>query len=108
MSDNQGFEEFISDGDGSANPSDEVDFRAGTEVAVPDPSTVITLRTSGGDTRYVETDAPMSIGQAILQSGLPVAGSVQYWLNGVQGNLETIVPVGQTVTIIGNVKGGLL
>jgi hypothetical protein len=106
MSD-ESFEEFVSDGSDGFD-GEEADFRAGTEAALPDPNTVITLRTSGGDARYVETTAPMTIGEAILKSGLPVAGSVQYWLNGVQADLNTTVPVGQTVTIIGNVKGGTL
>lgn len=78
----------------------------GGSFELPDPNTVIKLMTSGGDEAYVIANAPMTIGEAMLQSALRITGAVQYWLNGAQVDVNTQVGPGSTVTIVGSVKGG--
>lgn len=76
------------------------------EMNVPDPNSVIRLISSGGDERYVVAENSMTIGEVMLQSDLRIVGAVQYWLNGVQADVNTVVAPGSTVTIVGSVKGG--
>ena len=66
----------------------------------------ITIRTSGGETRYVPTANPMTVSAAMLASGLIVNGVVNYFLNNAEIQVNDIVPVGQTLSAIGAVKGG--
>jgi hypothetical protein len=77
---------------------------------VPDPATVITIRTSSGDTRYVPVPEGHTItaGEAFMLSGLPVTGNggFQIYLNGAIIKVTDIVPVGSTLTVVGSVKGG--
>jgi hypothetical protein len=75
---------------------------------IPDPMTVVTLRTSGGDTRYVPVTGSMTAGEVFAASGLAVSGVMQIWLNGVQIANDTVVPAGSTLTLVGSIKGGAL
>lgn len=72
---------------------------------VVDPTQVITLRTSGGETRYIPATEPMNLAQVKALSGLTF-GAVQFYMNAVVIDDTTVVPVGGVVTAIGNVKGG--
>lgn len=86
------------------------DFVAGVEEEnlVPDLSTVITIKTSGGQTRYVPVPdgSLMTVSEALVASGLTVNGQFQVWLNGAQIANNAVVPAGETITIVGSVKGG--
>lgn len=75
------------------------------EESVVDPTQVITLRTSGGDTRYIPAIEPMTLSQVKALSGLTF-GAVQFYMNAVVISDDTVIPVGGVVTAIGNVKGG--
>ncbi len=80
------------------------------DESVPDPSTVITIRTSGGDTRYVPVPEgrTLTAGEVFMNSGLSVSGNggFQIYLNGAIIKVTDIVPVGSTLTVVGSVKGG--
>jgi hypothetical protein len=75
---------------------------------VPDPSKVITITTSGGDTRYVpvEEGVTLTAGEAFMASGLSVNGAFQIYLNGAVIKVNDVVPTGSTITVVGSVKGG--
>jgi hypothetical protein len=70
------------------------------------PESYITLRTAGGDTRYVETAEALPVISLLEKSDLRINGDVQAWFEGAQVNLSTTIPVGGTVILIGSVKGG--
>ena len=75
------------------------------EVNPPDPVQVITLRTSGGETRYIPTSRPLPLGELKGLSGLTF-GAATFYFNAAVVDDATIIPVGGIVTAIGNVKGG--
>ncbi len=69
--------------------------------------TVITLRTTTGDSRYVPTTEPLKLSDLIAKSGLVINGAVTYWMGTTQlTDTNTVIPVGETVTLVGAVKGG--
>jgi hypothetical protein len=72
---------------------------------VVDPTQVITLRTSGGQTRYIPADGPMTLAEVKGLSGLTF-GAVTFYMNATVIDDATIVPVGSVISAIGNVKGG--
>ena len=76
------------------------------EFAAPDPTSTITIRTSGGETRYVPTSEPLTVNQVLNAANLTVGGVVEYWLNGARIQPTDLVPAGQALTIVGSVKGG--
>jgi hypothetical protein len=87
---------------------DELDFEdEGFEVEAPvvDPTQVITLRTSGGETRYVPSSEPLPLAQVKALSGLTF-GAVTFYMNAAVVDDLTVIPAGSVVTAIGNVKGG--
>ena len=75
------------------------------EAPIVDPTQVITLRTSGGETRYIPSSEPLSLSQVKALSGLTF-GAVTFYMNAAAIDDTTVVPVGSVVTAIGNVKGG--
>ena len=88
------------------DPNEEVDIPEIEGFEVPDPESVITIRTSGGQTAYVPTSEPMTVADIILSASLTVNSSFQVWLNGAQITTTDLVPTGSTLTIVGSVKGG--
>lgn len=72
---------------------------------VVDPTQVITIRTSGGETRYIPAAAPMSLAEVKALSGLAF-GAVQFYMNAAVIDDATVIPVGAVISAIGNVKGG--
>lgn len=72
-----------------------------------DPTRTITLRTSGGQTRYIPTEEPVTLAQAKALSGLTF-GAVTFYMNAAVIDDATVLPVGSVVTAVGNVKGGLI
>jgi hypothetical protein len=77
---------------------------------IPDPATVITIRTSGGDTRYVPVPegTTLTAGEAILSSGLTInaAGGFELYLNNAKVKVSDPVPAGSTLMVVASVKGG--
>jgi hypothetical protein len=84
---------------------DDDDLFEETAEPMIDPTQVITLRTSGGDSRYIPADEPMALSQVKGLSGLTF-GSVAFYMNAAVIDDATVIPVGATVTAVGNVKGG--
>ena len=75
------------------------------EAPIVDPTQVITLRTSGGETRFIPSSESLSLSQVKALSGLTF-GAVTFYMNAAAIDDTTVVPVGSVVTAIGNVKGG--
>ncbi len=77
---------------------------------VPDPATVITITTSGGDTRFVPVPEGkvMSAGEAIFTSGLTIngQGGFELYLNNAKIKVTDPVPAGSTLMVVASVKGG--
>jgi hypothetical protein len=94
----------------NVTPTDDLGFLNGEEAAQPfvppAPETVITVRTSGGDEKYIPASEPMSVGAVMTASGLYVSGNMQYWLNGAEVDANTLVPPGQSILAVGSIKGG--
>jgi hypothetical protein len=82
----------------------EVEFEEELEPIV-DPTQVITLRTSGGETRYIPADEPMTLAMVKNLSGLAF-GAVSFYMNAAVIDDNTVIPVGSVITAVGNVKGG--
>ena len=96
----------------AAQPANEDDELFSSEdtggFVAPDPNAVIILRFSSGDTKYVPASEPMTISATMSRAQVAaISGAVTYYLNGAEVTAETIVPLGQTVTVIGSVKGGV-
>ncbi len=83
------------------------DDLASEELPEPavDPTQVITIRTSGGDTRYIPANAPMTLAEVKAISGLTF-GAVQFYMSAAVIDDATVIPVGAVISAIGNVKGG--
>ena len=89
---------------------EEEDLFSSEETAnfvAPDPNAVIILRFSTGDSKYVPANEPMALGAVMARAQLAaIPGAVTYYLNGTEISADAIIPLGQTVTVIGSVKGG--
>jgi hypothetical protein len=80
---------------------------AASEVAsVPEGATFIKIVTSGGEPRFVPTSVPLTVSAVISQSGLYLGGTIEYWMGGAKVGSDTIVPVGETLSVVASVKGG--
>ena len=90
-----------------ANEDFEAEFEEALEEEelIVDPTQVITLRTSGGETRYIPAAESMTLAQVKALSGMTF-GAVTFYMNAAVIGDDTVVPVGSVVTAIGNVKGG--
>ena len=84
---------------------DDEDLFEDDAEPIVDPTRTITLRTSGGQTRYIPTDEPVTLAQAKALSGLTF-GAVTFYMNAAVIDDTTVLPVGSTVVAVGNVKGG--
>jgi hypothetical protein len=97
-------EEFEAEEELIAEMDDDFEDDAGVE-AIVDPTQVITLRTSGGETRYIPCQEALRLGQVKALSGLTF-GAVTFYMNASVVDDATIIPVGSVITAVGNVKGG--
>jgi hypothetical protein len=72
-----------------------------------DPETIVTIRPGAGDPQYlvIEEAAPFNV--LMQRAGLTFNGQINMYVEGVEIGYEDLVQPGQTVTVIGNVKGGL-
>lgn len=66
----------------------------------------ITIQVSTGQPIHHFTEEPMTARQLVLEKGLRFNGSYSMWFNGVAAEDDTVIPVGGTLAIIGEVKGG--
>jgi hypothetical protein len=102
-------DQFDSNVDDEVEMDEELTSFADDVVEGVDPSAYITIRTSGGDTRYapVVEGTPMTAGEALMAASVNVSGSFQLWMNGVQVKFTDVIPAGSTITLLGqSVKGG--
>jgi hypothetical protein len=66
----------------------------------------ITVRTTSGAERYVNVAAALPLSEVLASARIPTDVNSQYWLNGAQVNLGDSIAPGQSVVMIGSVKGG--
>ncbi len=77
------------------------------EGVIPSAASVITIQTSGGDTRYVPTETSLTVKDLLSKANLLVGGNVEYWLNGTKlQSSDEIIPIGAKLVVVGSVKGG--
>ena len=67
--------------------------------------TYIHITTSGGGNQYVPTSEPLTVRDLILRSGLAIQGAYDVYMDQNIVQQDTLVPLGATVTLLGNVKG---
>jgi len=81
-----------------------------TEEPAPDlgidPSNVVTIRTSSGQSHYVAVTDALTLGRIKEKSGLTYGAGTQFFLNNTVINDGDTVPMGATLTAVGSVKGG--
>ena len=65
----------------------------------------ITIRTSSGGTQYVPASEAMTVRNLINASGLAIQGAYDVYMDQNVVTQDTLVPLGATVTLLGNVKG---
>ena len=97
----------MSDDDDVVEASVEEDLSAFAAEVNVDPGTYVTITTMGGQTRYVPVDGPTSVIDVFSRSGISVQGAFKFFMNGAEVSMQTILPVGSTVSLLGQtVKGG--
>jgi hypothetical protein len=69
------------------------------------PDAYITIRTSSGGSRYIPATEAMTVRNLVSASGLAIQGAYDVYMDQNIVQQDTLVPVGATVTLIGNVKG---
>jgi len=82
---------------------DEDDDFFGDDI---DPESIVTIRPGSGQARYQTVTEPTPLDIVLQRAGLTWNGQLDAYVEGVQITLSTPVNGGQTVTLIGNVKGG--
>ena len=87
-------------------PADDDFFGDEDGFELPDPDHVITVLTSSGGRSYVPATEATSVNDVIARSGLNVMHGAEFYLNGSIIKADDLVPAGQTLQIVGTVKGG--
>jgi len=82
--------------------ADDPDFFEGI-----DPEMIVTIRPGAGEPQYVTIDEPTPFSTLMQRAGLTYNGQIDMFVEGVQIGFDDLVQGGKTVTIIGNVKGGM-
>jgi hypothetical protein len=75
-------------------------------MADVDPDAIVTIRPSSGEARYQVVDEPTSLSELMQRAGLTYNGQLDAYVEGTPIELDALVQGGQTVVLIGNVKGG--
>jgi hypothetical protein len=75
---------------------------------LPNPNGVITVETSSGGKSYVNTEVPLTVADVVAKTGLNVMLGAEFYMNGAKLAMTDLVPNGQTLQIVGTVKGGVL
>ena len=101
--------------DAEVSPDTPLDEFLGDDEDEPDLGVVIYITSSGTGRMVVPVaedhtfnNVPgYSIRELLFEASLTVRpGSTQFWVEGNQVEIDFVVPIGATVTIIGPVKGG--
>ncbi len=82
---------------------DEMDFIAEAGI---DPATIVTINANGGAPRFVPVSEPTPFSAIMQEAGLTFNGALDIYMNGQRVDMNTPIPGGSTVTVVGNVKGG--
>jgi hypothetical protein len=84
-------------------PEEEFNFVAEASL---DPTTIVTIRTNGATPKFVVVDAPTAFSAVFAKAQLYANGQVDLFVDGNVIAWDTPVVGGQTVTVLGNIKGG--
>ena len=71
-----------------------------------DPAQIVTLRSSQGASWPVPVEQPTAVKDLIRQANLTVGVDTIIWVDGATVGMDTVVPGGAIVTLVGSVKGG--
>jgi hypothetical protein len=71
-----------------------------------DPETIVTIRPGAGEPKWLVVSEPTPFSELMLRAGLTFNGQVDLYVEGQPIQMDDLVRGGQTVTMIGNVKGG--
>ena len=101
--------------DAEVNPETPLDEFLGSDEQEQDLGAVIYITSSGNGRMVVPVEEDhtynnvpgYSIQELLYEASLTVRpGSTQFWVEGNQVEIDFVVPIGATVTVIGPVKGG--
>ncbi|MCB2146543.1 MAG: hypothetical protein KQI81_08720 [Deltaproteobacteria bacterium] len=85
----------------------EEDFFADIEEAFELPSeNFITISVNGASPRYQFTEVPMTANDLLTAQNIRFNGAYSMWLENNVIDGATVIPVGSTLMLIGEVKGG--
>ena len=82
---------------------DEMNFIAEAGI---DPASIVTINANGGAPRFVPVSQPTPFSAIMQEAGLTFNGALDIYMNGQRVDMNTPIPGGSTVTVVGNVKGG--
>jgi hypothetical protein len=71
-----------------------------------DPTTIVTIRPGSGQPKYQTVAEPTPLDVILQRAGLTWNGQLDAYVEGQPKQLLDLIQGGQTVTLIGNVKGG--
>lgn len=72
-----------------------------------DPNSIVTIRPGSGSPKYQTVSEPTPLDLVLQRAGLTWNGQLDAFVEGQPITLSSLVQGGQTVTLIGNVKGGI-
>ncbi len=82
---------------------DEMNFISEAGI---DPASIVTINANGGAPRFVPVSEPTPFATILQAAGLTFNGALDIYMNGQRVDMNTPIPGGSTVTVVGNVKGG--
>jgi hypothetical protein len=88
------------------NDEEEDFFPEDANTVLPDPAQIITVQTSSGGKQYVTTTEPIAVSEVLSRAGVMFTVGTEFWLNGTQIQMSTLVPPAQTLMVVSTVKGG--
>jgi hypothetical protein len=94
--------------DDDSDEAEDDDFFAEAQSYLPDGAKVVTLIDKVGHAFYcpVPEGEARTMRELLNSRNLTVGADLEMWLNNAQITMDTLVPSGSSVTLIGSVKGG--
>jgi hypothetical protein len=86
-----------------ATPEEDLNFLSDNNI---DPATLVKIMVPSGSPKYVPVLEPTPLNELIVRANLTYSGKVDCYVDGAAIDMTALVSGGQTVTLIGNVKGG--
>ena len=71
-----------------------------------DPESMVTIRPGSGNPVYLVVEEPTPFSTLMQRGSLTFNGQIDIYVEGQPIGMDDLVHGGQTVTLIGNVKGG--